>query len=270
MKEPERLIHCGATDTERRLLVAGASEEPSAVTARHVAAIVGVSATVGIATNTAATAAPLAKLWLAKLQWLGVTLGAGGLAWLGYHMLQSTPASVPQAPATLSVRSPALTARSAPTGVTPRSVILEPLAAPAAAEVAKASAVARSARATVAGAKASRVDPEAEPAKVPESPARSTSIAAEVAAVDSARRALGRGDASQALRELNAYQAEYPRGVLGQEAALLRIEALAVGGNAGAAKALARRFFAAQPTSPHRKRIESIVGPLGPTSSGPR
>lgn len=261
MKEPERLIHYGATDTERRLLMAGAAEEPSSATAHRVAVAVGISAAVGITTNTIATAATLPKLWLTKLQWLGVTLGAGGLAWVGYTTLQpEAPGPSPRTTLTASVpaRSPSVV--TAPRAT--RLALEQPSALPARPSLKKTPAATRPT--PTAGSGKSTVEP------VGASEPRSASIAAEVAAVDSARRAIGRGEASQALRELNAYQAEYPHGVLGQEAALLRIEALAQAGNIGAAKALARRLFASQPSSPHRKRIESIVGPLGPTAPGAR
>jgi outer membrane protein assembly factor BamD (BamD/ComL family) len=76
------------------------------------------------------------------------------------------------------------------------------------------------------------------------------------------RAALSRGESQQALERLDAYARKHPRALLGQEAVLLRIEALVQAGRRGSASSLARRFLASQPQSPHRKRIESIVGPI--------
>jgi outer membrane protein assembly factor BamD (BamD/ComL family) len=78
--------------------------------------------------------------------------------------------------------------------------------------------------------------------------------------LDAARRALRAGDTQLALGELDRHQAQFPRGMLGQEATLLRIEVLARSGNRSAAQTLARQFLARQPNSPHAKRIESLLG----------
>ena len=73
-------------------------------------------------------------------------------------------------------------------------------------------------------------------------------------------RGVGRGSVPAALGALDDYQRSFPHGVLGQEAAVLRIEALVKGGNTAAAKALADRFLAANPQSPHAPRIRRLVG----------
>jgi outer membrane protein assembly factor BamD (BamD/ComL family) len=80
--------------------------------------------------------------------------------------------------------------------------------------------------------------------------------------VDEARKQLGSGKPQAALSTLNRYHHEYPKGALGQEAMLLRIEALAQMGDRSAARTLATRFLNSQPSSPHRKRIESLVGKI--------
>jgi len=100
--------------------------------------------------------------------------------------------------------------------------------------------------------------PPAPPAVAPSAP--QGTLADELALLDAARRALRRGNARVALSELDRHQAEFPRGLLGQEATLLRIEALVRSGNRPAAEALARQFLARQPNSPHAKRIESLLG----------
>lgn len=110
---------------------------------------------------------------------------------------------------------------------------------------------------------------EAEPQPTPKrrppasaSPSQKSNLAEQVRLVDSARSALAAGNAARSLALLNRYTREYPKGSLHQEVMLLRIEALAAGGKLAQARALARKFLAAQPNSPHAKRIESLVGGL--------
>jgi outer membrane protein assembly factor BamD (BamD/ComL family) len=78
--------------------------------------------------------------------------------------------------------------------------------------------------------------------------------------IDAARRQLGAGNSKGALEQLDRYRKKCPQGVLGQEATLLRIEALAQGGNHAAARQLARRYLASHPNSQYAKRIQSLIG----------
>lgn len=82
----------------------------------------------------------------------------------------------------------------------------------------------------------------------------------ELAALDQVRRHLAARDGAEALRALDGYQATFPRGSLGIEATMLRIEALMVSGQATAARDLAARFIAAHPTNPLVPRVRSLVG----------
>ena len=58
-------------------------------------------------------------------------------------------------------------------------------------------------------------------------PASPSALTVEVALVQQAAQALARGDGEEALRALDQYVARCPRRILGQEAALLRVRALA-------------------------------------------
>ncbi|MGH7296275.1 MAG: outer membrane protein assembly factor BamD, partial [Polyangiaceae bacterium] len=71
--------------------------------------------------------------------------------------------------------------------------------------------------------------------------------------------ALAAGDAAGALRRVDAYDREFPRGALAQEATTLRIEALLRQGQRDAALRLADRFLAANPRSPYAARIRLLV-----------
>ncbi|WP_437714180.1 hypothetical protein WMF45_49080 [Sorangium sp. So ce448] len=85
-------------------------------------------------------------------------------------------------------------------------------------------------------------------------------LAAELALLDTARRALRRGDPAAALALLARHAREFPSAQLSDEAAAIRVEALASKGDRAGAHAAARRFLEAHPGSPHADRVESAAG----------
>jgi outer membrane protein assembly factor BamD (BamD/ComL family) len=90
-------------------------------------------------------------------------------------------------------------------------------------------------------------------------PRASRALGDQVAAMDSARSALASGDAAEARRQLDDYEARFPNGVLAQEATVLRIEALLKQGQGGAARALGERFLADHPTSAHAAHVRRML-----------
>jgi TolA-binding protein len=83
--------------------------------------------------------------------------------------------------------------------------------------------------------------------------ARSTvsdrSLAAELSALEAARAALAKGEASGAATLLDAYVTAYPHGRLELEAEVLRIDVLARSGKPDVAKKRAQSFLRRYPTS---------------------
>ena len=234
-----RLLERGATDLERSLLRAGVAEEPSAERARRTAAALGLKTSVALAAC-AAGGAMASQTSAAALRWAAIALvGAGGLLLVG-RALRGNHADAP--PPEVSVQASEPPARVAVESAPERPSIPSAEAAPPKASV-RTSPTRRS---------------PTPPAVAPS--AASGSLGDEIALLDAARRALRAGDARLALSALHRHQAEFPRGLLGQEATLLRIEALVRAGNRPAAEALARQFLARQPNSPHAKRIESLLG----------
>jgi outer membrane protein assembly factor BamD (BamD/ComL family) len=75
-------------------------------------------------------------------------------------------------------------------------------------------------------------------------------LSLEIAALDGIRQALARKDANEALRRIVDYEAEFPSGVLGAEAAALRIQALVEAGRRSEARAELASFRRYYPTSP--------------------
>jgi hypothetical protein len=83
-------------------------------------------------------------------------------------------------------------------------------------------------------------------------------MAAEIALIDRARRALARGAPDDALGLLDQYQRDFGNGTLANEARVLRIEALAKRGDRARAKQLASEFMQSNPDDVHRERVEKL------------
>ncbi len=106
------------------------------------------------------------------------------------------------------------------------------------------------------------VSPDAAPsvAKASAAPAHSEpDIALEIAALDRARRAEGRGDFSAALSELDQYDRAFKQGRLRPEALVLRVQTLLGQGDSVGAKALGTRFLSRYPKSPLAPRIQKLI-----------
>jgi hypothetical protein len=78
--------------------------------------------------------------------------------------------------------------------------------------------------------------------------------------IEQARAAVGKQDPSLVLRTLDSYAGRFPKGSFGQEAAVLRMEALVQRGEQARAASLARTFIAKYPSSTHANRVERISG----------
>ena len=74
-------------------------------------------------------------------------------------------------------------------------------------------------------------------------------MARELAALDAARTAVAHQQPRRALALLDAYARAYPDGTLGPEAEILRIDALAQGGQGAAARRHAEAFVRRHPNS---------------------
>jgi hypothetical protein len=81
----------------------------------------------------------------------------------------------------------------------------------------------------------------------------------EIRLIDAARAAVTSHAPDQALTLLQRYTATYPTGVFGQEASVLRIEALNQSGQHARARALARDFLARHANSPLAERAERAL-----------
>jgi len=91
------------------------------------------------------------------------------------------------------------------------------------------------------------------------------SLEQELASVQRARAALGRGDARAALAELDQFGRSLGWRQLTVEAKLLRIEALDRAGRADEARNLARRFVKQHPDNPLVDRARTFAAPPSPS-----
>ena len=97
-------------------------------------------------------------------------------------------------------------------------------------------------------------------ARIPASIASADQLAAEAAELREARAELDARDARAALAALDRYRARWPRGRLGLEASVLRIEALALAGQSGPARSLAEEFLKRHPRTPFARRVRQLTG----------
>jgi hypothetical protein len=164
-------------------------------------------------------------------------------------MLPTTPTRVPSASPPSSEPAAALSAPSAPSA---------PVRA-AAPRAAVPRATTASPRAAAPLSQTHVQAPEAPPAK-PSASARSAPLAQQLELLKQARSLLRSGQPTEALTVLDRYESELGGTDLRDEAALLRIEALAAQGRAADAEALARRFVVEHPDSPLAERAQRLGG----------
>lgn len=88
----------------------------------------------------------------------------------------------------------------------------------------------------------------------------SDSLAKELSLIDAARSALLRGEPASALRTLQAYRTQFPRGALQAEATVQRVEALIATGDRASASKIGEAFLRRYPDSPYSRRIVSLLG----------
>lgn len=252
MKDPVRLLDGAGSESERVLLRAAATEEPPADGAQRLAAVLGLPA--GAVTGSQANASAGGSAGA------GGQVGAGAAGQAGVTKLAlkaSLLAAFGVAVTTAVLVLPPDAARSPQPEA--RGAAQQPIAAP---ERERAHEPEPSVEAVVEAPAAEPPSaPEARrtPDRAPRAPERSKSIAREIAQLDAARDRLHRGEARAALALLEAYRSEHPSGVLQQEAALLRIEALVRTGERDAVRQLARRFLRDHPGSPHAQRIRALL-----------
>jgi hypothetical protein len=274
MSEPRRFLKDGGGGFEQSLLRSAREDAPSpGARQRTLAALglgVGVLGAGATATAAVSTATPAVKAAasLGLLKWIGIGI-AGGLLVVGaaevVHSVSPQPVKVApaaiEAHASAAIQAPLSPAKSG------SAAPADPAAEPAVAAIEAPPAV--TAPASPGAASSGASSPEAPRARATSPTPASSALADEIAALDGAREALASGDAARALRALDARDRAFPRGALGPEAMVLRIEALALRGDRAAATRLGEAFLAASPRSPHASRIRTLLGLAAPALEPP-
>lgn len=247
MNEPRRLLQGEGGDLEVRLLRAGLAEKPNPFRKRRTA----------FALASALGAGWSGVAW-AGGQAVGVALAVPAAAAIGAVVVWAWYANqvAPEAPPTTSVPAvstplvPAPVQHEEQRGASP-SKQATPSLPPVAPSAAQERVRAPGARPAPSGGRAER------------------SFREEIEFLDEGRRLLRAGDARRTLAYLDTHRSRYPRGRLGPEVELLRIEALTVGGRMEEAGARARRFLAAHPSTLYEKRLRSLLQGTSPSRDTP-
>jgi hypothetical protein len=256
MSDPRRLVEEG--DLGASLLSAARVLDADDARARKIA-LLGVAAS-GTAVTAAAIAARVlpkslgaALLTKSVVVGLVVAMASGGVLVALSH---ARSGSVATAPHPIAASTPVLAPAATESPTEPIDAPSVPVAPPPATPTVQARAAAPS---TV----------DADPSKPGGAPAVASSapqshLADEVASLQQARSELLAGQPGRALATLEAHQKQFPHGLLGIEAEVLRIEALAQSGHTNVAAARARRFVALHPNTPYGVRLQALTGDAPP------
>lgn len=226
MDDPERMLDQAISPLERAVLREGRAYcAPDGLRA-HTLSALGLTASSGLLA--ALTAWVSAKSWTTKLVLAFSTVTTAVGIPVGYVLLANrAPVAQPAAPIAVVMPVPATAAPSPP------APVVVPTPAPVRA-----------------------VDsPIRPPAAARASGVTSSSLRAEVAALDSVRSSLARDEPNSALALLAGYFRMFPRGRLRYEAQVLRIEAFAKAGQVDTAKRQAQEFLRRHPNSVLTARV---------------
>jgi hypothetical protein len=190
---------------------------------------------------------------LGAWKWLGLGMALGGVAGAGAMAIhRPPPPATPSMAAPVAVGAPL----GAPVVTAPSEPFLEP-SPPAA--ISSPAAIAPSVPRSKPPAGLTTSTPN-----VSEAPAQAvteglSTLTAEAAAIDRARRALAVGSPAQAIELLDRYERESPTHALAPDARALRIQAEKARGNDVVAKKLAEKFLSLYPNDPHAERVRRIL-----------
>jgi hypothetical protein len=260
---PRRIIRSGDL-FDRSLLDAARSDGPPAGAEGR--ALAGLGLSVGLAVHSAGPvpSGSIARRfsgWPLKAGAVALTLGAivTGV-WIGAAR-RPVAASIPGAsPSALEPTAPGASASSA-SSVAPAA--LQAFAAGPGATPPVVSPTERVhlsiRRAVPSGARSVTAAAGESLAASPATAVEPAPLSLEIALVQQAARATAGGEATVALDLLDTYRRECPRGLLAEEAGVLRVQALAQSGRPDEAKALARRLLDARPHGVLAQRLQAVL-----------
>ncbi len=245
MNELRPLLADDAAASHADLLRSAALDEPPREGKARVLVALGLQTATLLGTGTvaAATATTAAGSAIVISKWVAYGMLAGFVTTTSAHLIgeKLEPPAAPRSVAVAAAPSPAKSRVAGP--ATAR------FDAPVLAQAPKAAAQ-------------ERKQPRKTAAPRADAPVSARQLAAEVEALDQARRALESRDAERALLALDAHAARFGTPRLAPEATVLRIEALIAKGQRERARELAERVLATQPDNPHAGRVRAILQTL--------
>ncbi|MBI3184904.1 MAG: hypothetical protein HYZ28_22420 [Myxococcales bacterium] len=263
MSEPTRLLDSGS-DLERSLLRSALSDAPSEASRQAAAAALGIGAP-GPGTPSPSGAAVTKAGISAFAKWAVVAALGGVMAGGAFHfaLLRADPAPEATAPA-VHPSAPSRVEQSAPVTAPPITRTQPPSAIPAPEVRAPRAPPSQPPRPPEPERRHQApleqpIAGEAPAAGAPAAAPDTSTLAEEIALLDSVRVALARKDAEAASASLAEYAARFPSGVLAPEAEALKIEVELEGGRRVAAERLAEEFFRRHPRSPLAARLRALL-----------
>jgi hypothetical protein len=265
MTDPTRFLEGDGDDFERSLLGSALEDRGSpAARARALAVFAGMGVTVLATTSvakasvaaapTSVAAASVPKLTAgALLKWIGTGVVVGTISAGGIHAVVVGSRAIPP-PDLLQPAARHHTALAAPPSV-------PGVEAPPAAAVPTPAASTPQPNAKPAEPPAMTSGAEAPVPSQAAFPVESSSprLRDELVALERVRQALRSGNAAAAVAGLDAYESRFPDGALSREATVLAVEARLAAGDPQGARAIAERAREADSTSPHAKKIETLL-----------
>ncbi|HEY2406104.1 MAG TPA: hypothetical protein VGI10_08875 [Polyangiaceae bacterium] len=254
MELPRRIVEGGAGEWAQDFVRSARVDPPSQRFRRGIAKELGVAVgAVGITSTTTTAAKALGSLLWLKWLAIGSALGVASTLTLSYAFKPAVRPSTPRVSATgVAAAEPVARPR-------PQSAIAAAVEPPPAVSAEAWPANAHRPDARLAASANVNGRPGAAAVAAP-APAASSTLGAEMAAIDLVHGALAANDAHRALQGLDRYQQSFPSGVFSLEAQVLRIEALSALGQREEARGLAQRFLVEQADSPYVRRVRSLLG----------
>lgn len=253
MTFPKRLLDEGASMNEMRLLRAGRAERPAPDLTRKTVAALSAGTlllwTQGVAAGAMVHAGQVKTSTALKLlasKWWMLTM-LGGVAVGGV-------VAVTHAPRTPAMLRPSASARVRVAAPAPENT-KPTLAEQPAEHVERPVATASVSRPLPKGS----AQPLANRRAAPEVDAPPAGVDAEIRSIDAIRAELRAGSPRAALRALDEHQTRFPQSAFRQEIEVLRIEAWMVTADSEAACGRGRQFLRQNPSSPHARRVETLL-----------
>jgi hypothetical protein len=250
MSEPERLNR--SSGLAGVLLASAKADRPARGSARRILAGAAVGAAIATksSSSVASTVAAILR-WTTWTSWKAVAVGVAGVG--SVVAVGAAVVSRPEPPPAIVAPAPAPAPVEPVRHGTGRVGARAPVSPPVESSAPVASAVEPPPVPPLVARSAPPV------ATTPPPAPQGSRLAAQIAAIDDAKRTLAAGDADGALRRVDAYDRAFPQGTLAAEASALRVEALARAGRLGEAREALARFRASYPGSPLLERLASVV-----------